>query len=282
MKTGLILEGGAMRGMFTAGVLDVMMEEGIDVDGVIGVSAGAVFGCNYKSRQIGRTLRYNKKYCTDPRYASVRSLLKTGDMFGAEFCYHELPNKLDVFDVETFEKNPVEFYTVCTNLETGRAIYHKCSDGKERDCLWMRASASMPLASRVVEIDDYKLLDGGIADSIPIRYFEHIGYEKNVVVLTQPKDYIKKKNKMVPLIHLALFQYPKLVKAMKRRHIMYNQTISYIRQREKEGAVFVIQPPKSLEIGHVSHDPEELQRVYDIGRAQAKEQLEALRKFLAV
>ena len=167
MKTGLILEGGAMRGMYTAGVLDVMMENNIWVDGAVGVSAGAVFGCNYKSKQIGRTIRYNKKYGRDPRYAGFHSLLKTGDYFGTEFCYHEIPERLDPFDTETFEKNPVEFYVVGTDVTTGKAVYHKCTNGKDKDLEWFRASASMPLLSNIVEVDGYRLLDGGIADSIP-------------------------------------------------------------------------------------------------------------------
>ena len=181
MKTGLILEGGAMRGMYTAGVLDVMMENNIWVDGAVGVSAGAVFGCNYKSKQIGRTIRYNKKYGRDPRYAGFHSLLKTGDYFGTEFCYHEIPERLDPFDSETFQKNPAEFYVVGTDVTTGKAVYHKCTTGTDKDLDWFRASASMPLLSNIVEVDGYKLLDGGIADSIPLKWFRSIGYERNII-----------------------------------------------------------------------------------------------------
>ncbi|MBR5459730.1 MAG: patatin family protein, partial [Clostridia bacterium] len=167
MERGLILEGGAMRGMFTAGVLDVFMENGVELDGVIGVSAGAAFGCNYKSRQHGRVLRYNTKYVRDKRYCGLGVLLKTGDIFSADFCYNEIPLIHDPFDFDTFEKNPVEFYAVCTDLETGSAVYKRL-DSRRDNCLeWIRASASMPLVSRIVEIDGQKLLDGGIADSIP-------------------------------------------------------------------------------------------------------------------
>ena len=147
MKTGLVMEGGAMRGLFTAGVIDVMMEKEIEFDGAIGVSAGAAFGCNYKSKQIGRALRYNINDCKDKRYCSMKSLITTGNLYGAEFCYHELPDKLDIFDCETFENNPMEFYLVCTDVLTGKPIYKKCEKA-DYDCLeWMRASASMPLAS---------------------------------------------------------------------------------------------------------------------------------------
>ena len=189
MKKGLILEGGAMRGMFTAGVIDVMMENGIEFDGAIGVSAGAAFGCNYKSRQIGRAIRYNMRFCNDPRYCGLRTLLKTGDLYSKDFCYKEVPLKHDIFDFETFRNNPMEFYVVCTDVETGKPVYKKCDNFDNNNFEWIRASASMPIVSNIVEIDGTKLLDGGVADSIPIRYFESIGYDKNVVILTQPRGY---------------------------------------------------------------------------------------------
>ena len=160
MKKGLVLEGGAMRGMFTAGVLDVLMENNIDFDGCVGVSAGAAFGCNIKSTQIGRVIRYNTKYCKDKRYCSFKSLLTTGDIFGADFCYNKLPFELDIFDTDTFKTSPVEFFVTATDIETGKAVYHKCTDGLNDDLLWFRASASMPLVSRTVEINGLKLLDG--------------------------------------------------------------------------------------------------------------------------
>ena len=200
MKTGLVLEGGAMRGMFTAGVLDVLMEHGIVLDGAIGVSAGAVFGCNYKSHQIGRVIRYNTQYCNDKRYASFGNLLRTGNLYSEQFCYHTVPEKLDVFDAKAFAENPMDFFVVCTDVRTGDPIYHKCRTGDAEDIQWMQASASMPLAAKIVKIGHYQLLDGGIADSIPVRFFESIGYKRNLIVLTQPKGFVKKKNKMLPVI----------------------------------------------------------------------------------
>ena len=179
MKTGLVLEGGAMRGMFTAGVLDVLMEHNIQLDGAIGVSAGAVFGCNYKSHQIGRTIRYNTEYCTDRRYASFGNLLRTGNLYSEQFCYHTVPEKLDPFDTEAFRENPMDFFVVCTDVRTGEPIYHKCRTGDAEDIRWMQASASMPLAAKIVKIGHYQLLDGGVADSIPVRFFESIGYKRN-------------------------------------------------------------------------------------------------------
>ena len=175
MKTGLVLEGGAMRGMFTAGVLDVLMEHNIQLDGAIGVSAGAVFGCNYKSHQIGRVIRYNTEYCNDKRYASFRNLLRTGNLYSEDFCYHEVPEKLDPFDEEAFRASPMDFFVVCTDVRTGEPIYHKCRTGDAEDIRWMQASASMPLAAKIVKIGHYQMLDGGVADSIPVRFFESIG-----------------------------------------------------------------------------------------------------------
>lgn len=281
MKKGLILEGGAMRGMFTAGVIDVMMEHDIAFDGAIGVSAGAVFGCNYKSHQIGRSLRYNTKFCQDPRYASFRSLLTTGDLYGADFCYNEIPNKLDPFDLETYQNSPMEFYVVCTDVETGKPVYQKCMTGDAHDILWMRASASMPLVSRIVEVDGYKLLDGGISDSIPIRQFQKLGYDRNIIILTQPLDYVKPKNQMVPLLRVMMRKYPNLVRTMRFRHDIYNATTAYIRKLEQKGRVLVIRPEAPLGIARVEHDPKELTRVYQLGRDVAEKRLEEMQTFLA-
>jgi len=280
LKKGLVLEGGAMRGMFTAGVIDVMMESGIDFDGVIGVSAGAAFGCNYKSKQIGRAIRYNMKYCNDKRYSGIGSLIKTGNIYNTDFAYGEVPLKYDVFDFDAFQSNPMDFYVVCTDIETGEAVYHNYG-GKDDHCFdWIRASASMPIVSQVVEIDGQKLLDGGVADSIPVKYFEEIGYDKNVVVLTQPEHYQKKKNSLMPLIRIKYGRYPKLVEAMENRHLVYNQTLDYIAEQEKQGKLFVIRPKEKLEIGKVEKNPNKLKEIYDIGRETVASQISAIKEFL--
>lgn len=270
-----------MRGMFTAGVMDVMLENGIEFDGAIGVSAGAAFGCNYKSRQIGRVIRYNTAYCSNPEYCSIRSWFKTGDLYGADFCYHKIPEELDPFDNDTFVSNKMEFYLVCTNACTGEPIYKKIDTAIGSEIEWIRASASMPLASRVVETDGYKLIDGAIADSIPLKYFESIGYERNVVILTRPIDYIKKKPSCMPLIKLALWKYPKTAEAMAHRHEMYNETTSYISQREKTGAALVLRPDAPLPIGHVEKNPKTLRTVYEMGRDTAMARLQEIKYFLS-
>lgn len=275
MKIGLVMEGGAMRGMFTAGVIDVFMENGITFDGAIGVSAGATFGCNIKSGQMGRALRYNCKYCNDSRYGSFKNFLKTGDAFDIEFCYHELVNKLDVWDSEAFAKNPMEFWCVAADVETGEARYHKMSDGKEHDIEWIRASASVPLISTIVEIDGYKLLDGGIADSVPLAFFESQGYEKNVVILTQPDDYRKKKNKATPICKVKYKKYPKFVEIFANRHIRYNENIEYVRTKERDGSAFVIRPAHKLDVSSIENDPEKLKGAYNDGRVAAYEAIKA-------
>ena len=280
MKTGLIMEGGAMRGMFTAGVLDVLMENGLVTDGAIGVSAGAVFGCNYKSHQIGRVIRYNTEYCNDKRYASFKNLVKTGNLYSEQFCYHEVPEKLDPFNEAAFAASPMDFFVVCTDVRTGDPIYHKCRKGDAEDVLWMEASASMPLAAKIVKIGHYGLLDGGVADSIPVRFFESIGYKRNLIILTQPKGYIKKKNKFLPAIRAKYFRYPAFVEAVADRHERYNETLSYISMLEQAGKDYVIRPPIPLEIGAMERDPAQLRRVYETGRAVAQIQVEKIRDFL--
>ena len=279
-KTGLVLEGGAMRGLFSAGVLDVMMENGIEFDAVMGVSAGAVFGCNFKSGQIGRSIRYNMRFCDDPRYCSFESLRKTGDLYNVQFCYDEIPNKLDPFDKEAYQANPMPFYAVCTNIETGKAIHKRLDNGDAKDMEYFRASASMPVVSRIVEVDGYKLLDGGITDSIPHASMERRGYPRNVVVLTQPLGFVKKKSKMLPLIRVSMRQYPNVIRAMEVRHIRYNKQTAYVREQELAGNAFVIRPPHDLGISRIENDPAELRRVYELGRKEMEERLPELREFL--
>ena len=276
MKKGLVMEGGAMRGMFTCGVIDVLMENDISFDGAVGVSAGATFGINYKSRQIGRAFRYNKKYCGDKRYHSIWSLLTTGDIYNVPFCYDELPYKLDKWDIEAFEANPMEFYCVATDAKTGKAVYHKCTDGKKDDIEWIRASASMPMVSRPVEIDGGVYLDGGSSDSIPLKFMEDLGYEDILVIETQPINYVKGKQKFMPLVKWILRDYPEMIKCLENRHIMYNAEKHYIREKEIKGQIRVIRPKEPLNISPIEKDPAELERVYKLGRAAGEEYIKSL------
>ena len=281
MKKGLVLEGGAMRGLFSAGVIDILMENNLLPDGVIGVSAGAAFGCNIKSKQPGRVIRYNKKLAHDWRYASFRSLLTTGDYFGGEYAYHYMPRHLDYFDVETFNNNPMEFWAVCTNVGTGKAVYKRLME-VDNNCLeYIRASASMPIAARIVTVEGKKLLDGGIADSIPLRFFQEQGYNRNLVVLTQPANYVKKPNKLMPLMRLWLRRHPRIIRALEQRHIMYNNQLEYVRQEEKKSNTLVLRPETALTIGHLSHNPDDMQATYEHGRKVATKHLEEIKAFFS-
>lgn len=281
MKKGLVLEGGAMRGLFSAGVIDILMENNLLPDGVIGVSAGAAFGCNIKSKQPGRVIRYNKKLAHDWRYASFRSLLTTGDYFGGEYAYHYMPRHLDYFDVETFNNNPMEFWAVCTNVGTGKAVYKRLME-VDNNCLeYIRASASMPIAARIVTVEGKKLLDGGIADSIPLRFFQEQGYDRNLVVLTQPANYVKEPNKLMPLMRLWLRRHPRIIRALEQRHIMYNDQLEYVRQEEKKPNTLVLRPETALTIGHLSHNPDDMQATYEHGRKVATKHLEEIKAFFS-
>ena len=278
-KLGLVLEGGAMRGLWTAGITDVMMENDIWPDGLIGVSAGAAFGCNYKSRQIGRAIRYNTQYAKDGRYSGLKSLLTTGNYFNAEFGYHIMPHQLDFFDDDAFNQNPMMFYVVCTDVETGQPIYKELKTTSEETYDWIRASASMPLVSKIVELEGYKLLDGGVVDSIPLAYFESLGYKRNVVILTQPLGYQKAHNRLMPLMRMSLRGYPKMIEAMDKRHIMYNRQLEFVAQAEREGRCLVIRPENKIPIGHISHDPNQMRLVYEQGRTVGEQYLNRIRDF---
>ena len=271
MKRGLVLEGGAMRGLFTAGVLDVLMERGVKFDGAVGVSAGACFGCNYKSGQPGRVIRYNKRFAKDPRYCSWTSLFKTGDLFNADFCYRELPMELDVFDAASYESNPMEFHIVATDCATGKPVYKRLDKADETAFRWIQASASMPLVSRPVEIDGGSYLDGGLSDGIPLRYFESLGYEWNLVITTRPHGYRKFPKKRMCVLRPLFRRFPAIYQALKTRHVWYNETLEYIDRRVSEGAAALIAPKEPLPISRVCHDPGTMQRVYDIGRKAGEE-----------
>ena len=225
-------------------------------------------------------MRYNLKYIRDPRYCSLQSLIKTGDLYGVDFCYREIPLHLDPFDSETFRKSPVEFYVVCTDVHSGEAVYQKLDKGDEEDMDWIRASASMPMVSRVVHVGGRALLDGGVADSIPLRWFQSIGYEKNVVILTQPRNFVKEKNSMLPLMRVALRKYPKLVDTMAHRHEVYNASTAYVRAEEAAGRAFVLAPDAPLAISRTEKDPEKLRAVYELGRRSMEKNLDAMMEFL--
>ena len=278
MRTGLVLEGGAMRGMYTAGVLDSFLDHDVQVDGILGVSAGACFGCNLFSKQRGRVLRYNKRFMGDPRNVSLRSLLTTGDIINREFAYYTIPTQYDVFDEAAFEAHGGEYWVVVTNVETGEAEYMRMHHLLE-DIEMMRASASMPFCSRMVEIGGKKYLDGGIADSIPVRRAMTMGFDKVIVVLTQPLSYRKKP--MNPAMIKAYYRkYPNLCRTLLERHERYNAQTEEVRRLEEEGKIFVIRPEEALHIRRLEKDPTELERVHGLGFRDSEESMTALKAYL--
>ena len=281
MKIGLILEGGAMRGLYTAGVLDVFLDnKDIKIDTIIGVSAGALFGVNYKSRQKGRVLRYNLKYAKDERYMGFKSLVKTGDIVNREFCYDEIPNKLDVFDNDTYKKTPEEFYAVVTNLDTGKPEYIKIDDA-QKDLEYLRASGSMPYVSKIVQIDGKKYLDGGTSDSIPVDEMMKMGVDKVIVVLTRPIEYRKKKSS--PRVSKWYYKrYPNYIDTLNNRYKMYNSEVEKVISLEKDKKIFVIRPSRKVEIKRIERDTEKLQEMYDLGVEDAKNSLKDLKNYLEI
>ncbi len=280
MKTGLVLEGGAQRAIYSAGVLDVFMENGITFDGVVGVSAGAIHGCSYVAGQRRRSIDYTLAYAGNKNYMSWYSFFTTGNIVNEEFCYHTLPEKLFPFDHQHFEASSMDFYAVCSNLETGQAEYIKCRKMDKTGLAYVRASASMPFVSQISEISGKKYLDGGICDSIPLQAFQKMGYERCVVVQTRAAGYQKKPNKLGWLAPLVYRKYPKFAAAIKNRHLMYNNELKQIEQAQKSGAAFVIRPSKNVKIHHMENNKQVLQTVYDLGRSDALNLLPELKKFL--
>ncbi|MDO4649836.1 MAG: patatin family protein [Eubacteriales bacterium] len=278
-KTGLVLEGGAMRGMFTAGVLDVMMEENIRLDMTVGVSAGALFGVNYLSGQKGRVIRYNKRFNGDKDYMGLRPLLFEGNIVNTSYAYDIVPRRLDPFDNEAFMKAEGEFYAVVTEMTTGKPEYIKITNPfQQMDVL--RASGSLPFVSHPVTLDGKKYLDGGIADSIPFEWLMQQGCSRVVVILTRDLTY-RKKPMSQRVVKLGYRKYPALAEQMLRRHEVYNESVQKLIELEKTGEVFVIRPSEPIEIGRMEKNPEKLQEVYDLGVKDAGTQLQALREYLS-
>lgn len=278
MKVGLVLEGGAMRGMYTAGVLDTFLDNNIEIDGIIGVSAGVLFGVNYLSKQRGRVIRYNKRFINDKRYMGFWSLLTTGNIINKEFSFYEVPKKLDVFDNDTFVKSKTDFWATVTNIETGEAEYIKLDDlFAQMEVL--RATSAMPYVSKIVELESGKYLDGGISDSIPVDKCKELGYDKIIVVLTRPLDYRKKKPKEV-IAKIFYRRYPKFAKTVNNRYKMYNETVEKIIDMENKKEIFVIRPSRLVNVKRIEKNPEKLQEMYELGLEDSKNSLEKLKEYI--
>ena len=278
MKVGLLLEGGAMRGMYTAGVLDVLLENNIKVDLIIGVSAGALFGVNYKSRQKGRAYRFNSRYIHDKRYFGMYSLVTTGNILNQDFCFKDIPEVLDDFNYGSFKRTKEEFYAVVTNMKTGKAEYKKIEDVK-KDIESLRASGSMPFVSKPVEINGELYLDGGIADGIPIQKMVSMGVDKIIAVLTRPEEYRKKKMNLT-LAKVMYKDYPNLIETMKNRHKVYNKSIEEVNFLNEENEAFLIRPSRYIKMKRVEKDEKVLAQMYNLGVSDMQEKIEDLKKYL--
>lgn len=281
VKTGIVLEGGGMRGMYTSGILDVLMENHIYVDGMVGVSAGIAFGCNYKSRQIGRALRYNVRFARDKRYSGIRSLITTGNYYNAHFAYKLVPTHYDVFDYNAFEDSPMECFAVCFDVNNGEGVYQRLTRVDNDFFDWIRASASMPVVSTPVEVGGRLLLDGGLADSIPLEFMMSKGYERNIVILTREDGFRKTTEHGLWLMKPLLRKWPLVIEALKKRPAHYNQQLQLVREQERKGTAFVFRPVKPLNVSRTTHDPAEMNRVYQQGRDEALQRLDELKAFLA-
>ena len=280
MSVGLVLEGGAMRGMYTAGVLDIFLDNNIKIDGIVAVSAGVLFGVNYLSKQRGRAIRYNKKFAKDKRYMGISSLIKTGNIINKEFAYYEVPFKLDIFDQETFAKSDTDFYATITNVETGKPEYVKIKDVFEQMEV-LRATSAMPFVSKMVEVENKKYLDGGVSDSIPLEKCKELGYDKIIVILTRPIDY-RKKPANTAITKIKYSKYPNLVNAINNRYINYNTSVEKIIDMENKKEIFVIRPSKTIKIGRIERDANKLQEMYDLGIEDCKNKVYDLKQYLQI
>ena len=279
MKVGLVLEGGGMRALFTAGVLDALLDvKELNIDGIVGVSAGALFGVNYVSGQKERAIRYNKKYARDKRYMGLHSWITTGNAVNKEFAFYEIPFKLDVFDQEKFKQSKIDFYVVMTNVESGKPEYVLIKD-VFKQMEYFRATSALPFASKIIEINGKKYLDGGISDSIPIDYCEGLGYDKIILVLTRPKN-THKEDKLNFLYKLVYRKYPNLVERLINMGKDYEVVLKKIEDLENKNKIFVIRPPKVLKIGRLEKNEDKIQNVYDIGLNTGIKEKENLLKYL--
>lgn len=278
-QSGLILEGGGMRGIYTTGVLDAFLEENLEFSSIYGVSAGSCHACSYMSKQKGRAYRTLVDYLDDPDCCGVRNYMKTGNVFGVDLLYSQIPNVLDPFDYEEFERYPGRFFAVLTNVDTGEPEYIRVKDLKKQ--IWaIRASSSLPLLSKTLVVHGRYYLDGAIADSIPIRRSMEAGNARNVVVLTREDGYRKEPNELMPLMKLRYSHFKQFLEKAENRHIRYNETLDFIREEEDKGKVFVIRPSEKVTVGRVEKNKEKLEHLYQLGLEDGRKNMEAMKQYL--
>ena len=280
-KVAMVLEGGSFRCQFTAGVLDVFMENGVEVPACYGVSAGALSGLNYKSRQIGRANRVNLAFCNDSRYMGAKSFATSGSVVGYDFLLNDIQDRLDPFDNDAFEKNPMSLYAVATDVVFGTPAYLPVENAV-LDVDALRATTSLPLMTQPVEMGDAIYLDGGVADSVPVEHaLEDAGFDRAIVVLTQDRTYKKGPYEFLAAAHARYAAYPYLLEALENRHERYNEQREHIWEYERQGRALVIAPPQPVEVGHIEHDPAKLLALYIQGRQEGKRRLDEVRAFIS-
>jgi predicted patatin/cPLA2 family phospholipase len=275
----LVLEGGAMRGQFTAGVLDSLMDSGVFPRMAIGVSAGALHGLNYVAGSRGRSCYLNLKYCRDWRYFSMRSFVLTGSAFNERYSFERIPNELEPFDFASFARSPLTLIAVTSDIVCGEAVYTTITDAHAQ-MDYLRASSAMPVVSRIVTIDGKQLLDGGICDPVPLEFSRMTGAAKHIVVLTQHAGYVKKPSDLMSLIRAKYRRYPRFVECIASRHIVYNDTYRMVQKAHDDGEVFIIRPPEPVTVKSMEHDPHKLYALYLSGYAEAEKNLDAIKRYL--
>lgn len=280
-ESSLILEGGGMRGMFTSGVLDAFMDNDLYINNVYAVSAGCYNALSYLSNQRGRSYRINTTYLRDKRYISFKKLMTKGSAINADFIFNDVFRELDPFDYAFFNENKGEFYSVSTNCVTGEAHYALIGD-IDRDLEYIKASAALPLFTKLVKKDGFILTDGGVSDSIPIRRAIEDGFVNNVIILTRPKGFIMGDNKLMKYYKIRYRKYPKLIKAMENRKHLYNETLKYIEDLEKNRKVIVIRPREDLKISNLERNREKIEKIYNMGYEIGIEYINNIKKFIRV
>ena len=276
-KIALILEGGAMRGLYTAGVLDVFMDNNINIDVIYGVSAGALFGLNYKSRQKGRAIRYNLRFAHEKNYMGLYSLITTGNIMNKDFCFNKLVYELDKLDFETYKNTPVDFYAVVTNLQTGKPEYIKIDDA-QKDMEYFRATGSMPFVSKPVEINGNFYLDGAVSDAVPFKKVLDLNYEKIIVILTRPLGYRKKKSYLP--YKLIYGKFPAFVDTLNNSYQKYNETMDLIEKYEADNKIIVLRPSKLIKMKRVEKNKTKLQSIYDLGISDCLNKLDKIKEYI--
>lgn len=278
-NAGIIFEGGGMRGAYTAGIIDALLEHDMNFEYCYGISSGATHATTYLSRQRGRAIQIVTDYIKDKRYFSIMNLIKTGNLFNVDFIYDTIPHELNPYDYETAKNNPAKFFVGVINMETSKGEFLRVKDIEE-EYMKVCASMSLPLIANMVEIDGQRYLDGGIADSLPIQRSINDGNKKSVLVLTQDATYRKKLDKILPLVAIKYRKFPGFVHMVKTRHIRYNASLDQIAEEEKAGRAFVLRPKKPVKIGRLELNRKKMLALYREGYEDGIEAMPRLKAFL--